>query len=159
MGTKLTCAGIGKGTRIAAHVQSKEYLARHGPFQVLPGFTDYLLPALVSGHTGCITGTGNVIPKSIVKLYNLSTKAIETGDPKLFKEALELQQIGERLSLPFVPTFDLMRFSSQSPGPIGALSRLASAVLSTRWTHMWRRASVERREYRYQRLTTQSRRW
>jgi len=96
MGTKLTCAGIGKGTRIAAHVQSKEYLARHGPFQVLPGFTDYLLPALVSGHTGCITGTGNVIPKSIVKLYNLSTKAIETGDPKLFKEALELQQIVSR---------------------------------------------------------------
>lgn len=99
MGTKLTCAGIGKGTRIAAHVQSKEYLARHGPFQVLPGFTDYLLPALVTGHTGCITGTGNVIPKTIVKLFDLSTKAIETGDQKLFKEAQQLQQIGNYIQV------------------------------------------------------------
>lgn len=51
-GAKLTCAGIGKGGRLAAHTQSKEYLSRHGPFQVLPGFSDYLLPALVTGQTG-----------------------------------------------------------------------------------------------------------
>jgi len=96
-GTKLTCAGIGKGTRIAAHVQTKEYLSRHGgPFAVLPGFTDYLLPAIVSGHTGCITGTGNVIPKTIVKLYNLSAKFAETGDLEAFKEAQKLQQIVSR---------------------------------------------------------------
>lgn len=52
MGAKLTCAGIGKGTRLAAHTQSKEYLSRHGAFHVLPGFSDYLLPALVTGQTG-----------------------------------------------------------------------------------------------------------
>lgn len=56
MGAKLTCAGIGKGTRLAAHTQSKEYLARHGPFHVFPGFSDYMLPALVTGQTGVITG-------------------------------------------------------------------------------------------------------
>ena len=90
-GVKLTCANIGKGTRIAAHTQSKEYLSRHGPFQVLPGFSDYLLPALVSKQTGCITGTGNVIPKTIVKLYNTAVEAIKTCDPKLFAQAQELQ--------------------------------------------------------------------
>ncbi|KAL8277828.1 hypothetical protein RQP46_009811 [Phenoliferia psychrophenolica] len=92
-GTKLTCAGIGKGHRIALHTQTPAYLARHGPFQVLPGFADYLLPALVSRQTGCITGTGNVIPKTIVKLYATATAALKTGDPKLMQEALKLQDI------------------------------------------------------------------
>lgn len=92
-GAKLTCAGIGKGLRLAAHTQTKEYRARHGPFQVLPGFSEYLLPALVSGQTGCITGTGNVFPKLIVKLYNTSVKAIETCDSTLWQEARRLQLI------------------------------------------------------------------
>ncbi|CAD6575459.1 MAG: hypothetical protein CYPHOPRED_005713 [Cyphobasidiales sp. Tagirdzhanova-0007] len=92
-GAKLTCAGIGKGLRIAAHTQSKEYRARHGPFHILPGYSDYLLPALVSGQTGCITGTGNVFPKLIVKLYEQCVKAIETGDSKDWMEATRLQAI------------------------------------------------------------------
>lgn len=90
---QLTCAGIGKGTRLAAHTKTKEYLARHGPFFTLPGFADYLLPALVSGHDGCITGTGNVIPKTIVKLYNTATEALTTGDAEKMKEAQRLQFI------------------------------------------------------------------
>ncbi|KAM0756083.1 dihydrodipicolinate synthase [Meredithblackwellia eburnea MCA 4105] len=92
-GAKLTCAGIGKGHRLAAYTQTEAYLARHGPFQVLPGFSDYLLPALVSRQTGCITGTGNIIPKTIVKLYNTSVKAIASGDAKDWAEALKLQDI------------------------------------------------------------------
>lgn len=53
---------IGKGHRLAAHTQSTEYLAKHGArlqaatvtgqFQVLPGFSESLLPALISRHTG-----------------------------------------------------------------------------------------------------------
>jgi len=92
-GAKLTCAGIGKGHRLAAYTQTESYLARHGPFQVLPGFSDYLVPALVSRQTGCITGTGNVIPKTIVKLYKTATAALETGDKKLMAEALKIQDI------------------------------------------------------------------
>jgi len=92
-GAKLTCAGIGKGLRLASYTQSEAYLARHTPFQVLPGFSDYLLPALVSRQTGCITGTGNVIPKTIVKLYKTSIAAIESGDAKLFAEAQKIQDI------------------------------------------------------------------
>lgn len=94
-GAKLTCAGIGKGHRLAQHTQSPEYVARHGPFQVLPGFSDYLLPALVSRQTGCITGTGNVFPKLIVKLYKTAVEAIKTGDAGKMQEALKLQDQGE----------------------------------------------------------------
>ncbi len=94
---QLTCAGIGKGHRIAAHTQTKAYLSRHGAFQVLPGFSDYLLPALTARHTGCITGTGNVFPKLIVKLYVTAMKALETGDAETMKEALALQDKGGNL--------------------------------------------------------------
>ncbi|KAK9895133.1 aldolase [Cystobasidium minutum MCA 4210] len=93
MGAKLTCAGIGKGTRLAAHTQSKEYLSRHAPFHVFPGFSDYMLPAAVSGHTGVITGTGNLMPKLMVKLWDTSVEAIKTGDLEKWKEAQRLQLI------------------------------------------------------------------
>ncbi|KAL8279754.1 hypothetical protein RQP46_007849 [Phenoliferia psychrophenolica] len=92
-GAKLTCAGIGKGHRLAAYTQTPAYLARHGPFQVLPGFSDYLIPALVSRQTGCITGTGNVIPKTIVKLYKSATAALRSGNPADLQEALKIQDI------------------------------------------------------------------
>jgi len=92
-GAKLTCANIGKGTRLALYTQSEDYLSRHVPYQIFLGFSDYLLPALVSGHTGCITGTANVIPKTIVKLYETSIAALASGDPKKMEEARKLQDL------------------------------------------------------------------
>ncbi|TYJ57923.1 hypothetical protein B9479_001278 [Cryptococcus floricola] len=99
-GVKLTCAMIGKGHRIAAYTQSEAYLTKQsaslkastvtGQFQVLPGFSESTLPALVSRHTGCITGTGNVIPKTIRKLWDASVKGVKS-DAKALAEALELQ--------------------------------------------------------------------
>ncbi|KGB76856.1 dihydrodipicolinate synthase [Cryptococcus deuterogattii 99/473] len=99
-GVKLTCAMIGKGHRIAAYTQSPEYLAKHGSFlksctatgqfQVLPGFSESTLPALVSRHTGCITGTGNTIPKTIRRLWDKSVAGLQ-GDSKALAEAMELQ--------------------------------------------------------------------
>lgn len=55
---QLTCGNVGKGTRLAAHTQSKEYLSRHEAFQVLPGFSDIMYPGMAVGMTGSITGTG-----------------------------------------------------------------------------------------------------
>lgn len=91
---------IGKGHRIAAYTQSPEYLAKHGSFlksctatgqfQVLPGFSESTLPALVSRHTGCITGTGNTIPKTIRRLWDKSVAGLQ-GDSKALAEAMELQ--------------------------------------------------------------------
>ena len=44
-------------------------------------------------HPPTVTGTGNIIPKTIVKLYATSVAALKTGDPKLMQEALKLQDI------------------------------------------------------------------
>lgn len=93
-GVKLTCGSCSKGLRIALHTQTPSYLSSHGgPFAVLPGFADYLLPALVARQSGCITGTGNLIPKTIVKLYKTAVEAIETGDKGKMDEAQRLQDL------------------------------------------------------------------
>lgn len=76
-GAKLTCAGIGKGTRLAAHTQSKAYLSRHAPFHTMPGFSDYLLPALVCRHTGCITGTGASSLSAVLLQLKLTSRRVQ----------------------------------------------------------------------------------
>ena len=40
-------------------------------FAVFSGQSDWLLPCLVAGGMGCVTGIGNVFPKSVAKLYAL----------------------------------------------------------------------------------------
>jgi dihydrodipicolinate synthase/N-acetylneuraminate lyase len=93
-GAKLTCASIGKGHRLSAHTQSAAYKARHPtPFFVMPGFSDILLPALVARASGCITGTGNIIPKTIVKLYDTAIAALASGSPAQLQEAQKLQDL------------------------------------------------------------------
>jgi len=97
---QLTCAKIGKGHRLAVHTQSKAFVSKHGSrlqestvtgeFQVLPGFSESLLPALVSRHQGCITGTGNIFPKTIRKLYDQSIAGLK-GDASALAEAMVLQ--------------------------------------------------------------------
>jgi dihydrodipicolinate synthase/N-acetylneuraminate lyase len=94
---------IGKGHRLAVYTQSEEYLKGHGSrlqavseagFAILPGFSESLLPALVSRHTGCITGTGNVFPKTIRKLYDQAVKGLK-GDAAALTEAMALQDRSE----------------------------------------------------------------
>ncbi|KAJ7072013.1 dihydrodipicolinate synthase [Mycena amicta] len=93
-GVKLTCAMVGKGHRIALHTQTAAYKERHPQtFFVLPGYSDILLPSLISRMSGCITGTGNVIPKTIVKLYEAATLALASNDPALLEEARALQDL------------------------------------------------------------------
>lgn len=100
-GVKLTCAMIGKGQRIATYTQSAEFVAKRrsqlqsitgsGQFLVLPGFSESLLPALIARQHGCITGTGNLFPKTMRKLYETSLAAIKGEDPAAWSKALELQ--------------------------------------------------------------------
>jgi len=92
IGFKLTCQSMSKGLRVAAYTSTPEYLARHGPFLLLPGMADYLLPAMLSKASGCIVGTGNLTPKTIVKLYELS-KAGLAGDAAKLQEAVKLQEL------------------------------------------------------------------
>lgn len=60
------------------------------------GMADYLLPAMLSKASGCIVGTGNLTPKTIVKLYELS-KAGLAGDAAKLQEAIKLQELGKML--------------------------------------------------------------
>ncbi|RDW57671.1 hypothetical protein BP5796_12472 [Coleophoma crateriformis] len=64
VGVKLTCGNVGKLTRLTADFNPKQ-------FAVYGGSSDYLIPALIGGGSGCVTGIGNVYPKSVSKLYAL----------------------------------------------------------------------------------------
>jgi diketogulonate reductase-like aldo/keto reductase len=63
-GVKLTCANAGKVTSLTAKFSPSE-------FAVFAGQSDWLLPCLIGGGVGCVTGIGNVFPKSVTLLYNL----------------------------------------------------------------------------------------
>ncbi|KAF2154479.1 aldolase [Myriangium duriaei CBS 260.36] len=63
-GVKLTCGGIAKVARVAAAYKRSEFCA-------LAGQSDWLVPALSVGGTGCITGVANLYPKTCVQLYDL----------------------------------------------------------------------------------------
>lgn len=54
-GVKLTCGGIAKVARIADAFAPEEFFA-------LAGQSDWLIPALSVGGTGCITGVANLYP-------------------------------------------------------------------------------------------------
>ncbi|OAA53364.1 dihydrodipicolinate synthetase family protein [Cordyceps fumosorosea ARSEF 2679] len=63
-GVKLTCGGIAKVARIAATYEPDQFFA-------LAGQSDWLVPALSVGGTGCITGVANLFPKVCLSIYNL----------------------------------------------------------------------------------------
>ncbi|KAJ9646271.1 hypothetical protein H2204_000934 [Knufia peltigerae] len=61
-GTKLTCGGIAKVARVAAEFNPSDFCA-------LAGHSEWLVPALSIGGTGCISGFANLCPRSCVKIY------------------------------------------------------------------------------------------
>ncbi|KAH8682895.1 hypothetical protein BGZ60DRAFT_443488 [Tricladium varicosporioides] len=77
VGVKLTCGNAGKVTRL-----TQEFV--HGQFGVYGGSSDWLISCLIGGGSGCVTGIGNVFPKSVSKLYSL----YEQGE---VSEAVKLQ--------------------------------------------------------------------
>ncbi|KAI3075480.1 hypothetical protein CBS147353_5204 [Aspergillus niger] len=64
VGVKLTCGNAGKVTRL-----TQEYT--HEQFGVYAGSSDWLIPCLSGGGSGCVTGIANVFPKSTAKLFSL----------------------------------------------------------------------------------------
>lgn len=61
---QLTCGGIAKITRLSATYPASQFCA-------LAGQSDWLIPALSVGGTGCITGVGNLYPRACVDIYDL----------------------------------------------------------------------------------------
>ncbi|KAK4868612.1 hypothetical protein LT330_006814 [Penicillium expansum] len=91
-GVKLTCANVGKLTRIMAQVSRPEFQAAFPrssatPFRAIDGFIDFLLPSISVGSAGAISGLPNIAPKSCVKLWNLCQ------DSGSSKQATELQNL------------------------------------------------------------------
>ncbi|EST08897.1 DapA-like protein [Kalmanozyma brasiliensis GHG001] len=107
-GCKLTCANIGKGGRVAKAIK------RDG-FHVWSGFADIIVPATMAGFNGVIAGSGNIIPRTLVKLHQLTTKAVETKDWEKLEEAKRLQEV--------VSVADWALFKAGIPGTKCALRR------------------------------------
>ena len=79
VGVKLTCASVSKITRLAAEFDKTE-------FAVFGGQADFLIAGLAVGSAGAITGFGNVVPKTISKIYELYTSG-------KVEEAMKLHRI------------------------------------------------------------------
>lgn len=78
VGVKLTCGSVAKVTRIAAALPKSDF-ANFG------GQSDFLIGGLASGSSGCICAFGNVMPKTIVKIYELYQEG-------KFEEAMQLHK-------------------------------------------------------------------
>ncbi|KAI3532267.1 dihydrodipicolinate synthase [Colletotrichum filicis] len=61
---KLTCGNVGKVARLTSKFT-------HEQFGVFGGSSDYLLPTLQAGGSGCVTGMGNIFPGSTSAVYDL----------------------------------------------------------------------------------------
>ncbi|KAK2629729.1 hypothetical protein QTJ16_000549 [Diplocarpon rosae] len=79
VGVKLTCAQVGKITRLSAALPASE-------FATFGGQSDFLIGGLAVGSAGCIAAFANVFPKSLSRIYNLYKEG-------RFEEALRLHQI------------------------------------------------------------------
>ncbi|CAK7211694.1 hypothetical protein SCUCBS95973_001203 [Sporothrix curviconia] len=65
VGVKLTCGSVAKITRLSAEFDSVAEFVAFG------GQADFLVGALASGAGGTIAGFANVLPRTIVQIYNL----------------------------------------------------------------------------------------
>ncbi|KAJ9631766.1 hypothetical protein H2203_000166 [Taxawa tesnikishii (nom. ined.)] len=80
VGVKLTCASVGKITRLAAVFPSTR-------FAVYGGQSDFLLAGLSVGSAGCIAAFGNVFPKTLSRIYSLWKEGKHEEALKLHQKA------------------------------------------------------------------------
>lgn len=69
---KLTCGGIAKVARAAAKFGRFRGTQESQSFRALAGQSDWLVPALAAGGSGCITGLANLYPRVSIHPENLS---------------------------------------------------------------------------------------
>ncbi|KAK9489376.1 hypothetical protein V1508DRAFT_428243 [Lipomyces doorenjongii] len=76
IGTKFTCGNCGKLARVANAVEAvgplnPDVTVDKGGYLCIAGLADFLVPALSVGGAGVISGPGNIVPKTLVRVYNL----------------------------------------------------------------------------------------
>ncbi|KAL4920654.1 GTP cyclohydrolase N terminal-domain-containing protein [Aspergillus aurantiobrunneus] len=80
VGVKLTCASVGKITRLAATFPASE-------FAVYGGQSDFLIGGLSVGSAGCIAAFANVFPRTASKVYELYASGKVTEAIELHRKA------------------------------------------------------------------------
>ncbi|EMC94737.1 hypothetical protein BAUCODRAFT_558779 [Baudoinia panamericana UAMH 10762] len=80
VGVKLTCASVGKITRLAATFTNSE-------FAIFGGQSDFLLGGMAVGSAGTIAGFANVFPKTIRRIYDLYTQGKHQEAMKMHRVA------------------------------------------------------------------------
>lgn len=88
VGVKLTCASVGKITRLAGVFPANE-------FAVYGGQSDFLIAGLAVGSAGTISGFANVAPKTIRKIFDLWTAGKTEEAMKLHRIAAHAEVIGK----------------------------------------------------------------
>lgn len=100
VGTKFTCGNTGKLTRVASAVDACTSKKIGSGFMAFGGMADFAVQTWVSGGSGIVSGSANVMPKIVVKIWNLLTEG-------KMEEAIKLQEIVSRgdfvLGKPGVP--------------------------------------------------------
>ncbi|KAJ4369667.1 hypothetical protein N0V83_005429 [Neocucurbitaria cava] len=104
-GVKLTCASVGKITRITATVDDPKFQAMYarnwkvekgekgwGFFRVIGGYIDILMPSIASGAAGAISGLPNFAPRTCVRLWELASSLPVPGSTD-YVEARRLQNV------------------------------------------------------------------
>ncbi|KAK2067882.1 hypothetical protein P8C59_001586 [Phyllachora maydis] len=86
VGTKFTCGNTGKMTRVAAAAAARVPGHDGSGYMALGGMCDFVVPTLVSGGSGIIGGSANVMPKLSVRVWDLWVRGEHA-------EALRLQKV------------------------------------------------------------------
>ena len=88
VGTKLTCASVGKITRLAAEFDKTE-------FAVFGGQSDFLISGMAVGSAGAISGFANVCPKTVKRVYDLYVQGKTAEALKMHQTAAFAEVIGK----------------------------------------------------------------
>jgi L-threo-3-deoxy-hexylosonate aldolase len=86
VGTKFTCGNTGKLTRVALATDARTPSSEGSGYMAFGGMADFTAQTLASGGSGIIAGGANVIPKTIVKVWNLWAEG-------KYDESIKLQKI------------------------------------------------------------------
>lgn len=86
VGTKFTCGNVGKLTRVASAMDACTPKKKGSGFMAFGGMADFTLQAGVSGGSGIVSGGANVIPKLVVKVWNLWCEG-------KIEEAMKMQEV------------------------------------------------------------------
>ncbi|MCJ1401001.1 hypothetical protein MMC11_004213 [Xylographa trunciseda] len=86
VGTKFTCGNTGKLTRVAAAMDAVTPHKQGSGYMAFGGMADFTAQTGCSGGSGIIAGGANVLPKTIVKVWNLWAEG-------RYEEAMKLQVV------------------------------------------------------------------